>query len=208
MNWSDVKTMASAHVDARGAKVMNYDAELSVSIIEFCRFRKWRWRKSTGRVVLTAGTPDYDLTDSAGINAPDLEELENVYLVEGDADLRKLDEITDENDIALALESEDEDEPTGYFRMPGEDMTLILTPTPDAPLPIRTIHWRVPEFASSQPDDNLIPLVPGYLHPTLVKYLEVRLLLYAVGAADDRYTSAAGELQTMMQTAVTNETGG
>lgn len=200
--------MAAAHVENRGKAVLNYDQEFSLAIIEFCRARKWRWRHSSGRVNLAIGTAEYDLTDSGGINAPDLEEIQSVYVVEGDGDLRKLDEVTAESDIATALESTGQDEPTGFFRKPGADLTLRITPFPDAALPIRVLHWRIPLFLNAAPGSDAIPLVPGYLHPTLVKQLEVRLLHYSVGVADERYTSAAEELKEMTATAVANETGG
>jgi hypothetical protein len=209
VKWSEARIMAAAHVENKGKSVLNFDQEFSVALIEFCRARKWRWRHSTGRVVLVEGTSEYDLTAGGGINAPDLEEIQSVYVVEGDGDLRKLDEVTAESDIARAMESTEQDEPTGYFRKPGADMTLVITPVPDAgSIPIRVLHWRVPLFLNAAPGDDNIPIVPGYLHPTLVKQLEVRLLHYSVGVADERYTSAAEELKEMTATAVGNETGG
>ena len=210
MTFSQYVAMAGSHVDQRGAKVLNYDQEGWAAIIEFCRTRKWRWRRGSGNIMTVAGTSTYDMTSSASgmLDAPDIEEIDNVYMVDGDGEIHKLDEITNENDIALALETTEQDDPQKYFRTPGIDTSLTVSPVPDAADKLRVMYWRVPLFETAVPDPDAIPLVPGYLHPTLVKYLEVRLLHYSLGEEDESYNTAKAELEEMMQVAVANETGG
>lgn len=196
--------MASAHVEARGAKVLNFDQELSASIIELCRMRKWRWRRGTATFTTVQGSQTYDLSSAS----PDLEEIDKVYLVEGDGDLDVIPEITEINEIAKALESTTQGDPNGYFRMPDADLTVAFDPVPSGVTKVRLMIWRIPVFLTAQPGSNLIPIIPGFLHPLLVKYLEVRILSYIKPAGDEKYEDSKKELDEMLKAAVENEVNG
>ncbi len=210
MNWADVVAMAAAHAENRGAKLLNYNQECWCGLIEFCRERKWRWRRYYNTINTTAAQPTYDLFDNTGggLNQPELEELEAVYMVEGDGDLHLLPFITNNHDQAVALNSVTQDDPQACFRMPGDDGVLVVTPIPAGVVQLAVIGWLVPAFQESAPGDNNVPLVPGYLHPTLVKYLETRLLHFALGNTDSRFEAAEEELKEMMERATLGETGG
>jgi hypothetical protein len=208
VKFSEVTTMALKHVENRGSKVLDVNQELWNAIITLCGVRKWRWRRNTGFFNTVAGIALYDLADSFGLNAPDIEEIESMFIVLGDGDLQKLDELTTANDINRALQTSTRGEIGAYFRVPGQDTWIRFDYLANGVDTIQVDYWRIPLFSSTAPGNDVIPLVPGYLHPLLVKEVELRFVENALGEADPKYQTVSGERDALLKAAIANATGG
>jgi hypothetical protein len=207
MKFSEIVAMAKTHTEARGSKVLDYNAELWAAIIDFCTYRTWRWRRKTGTFDTVPSQPQYDLV--AVLSAGDLEEIEAVIWVPAQDGLKpvNLDEITDAIEQAVEIESDVEGDPHGWFRLPGNDLTLVIRDTTANAERIRVVWRSVPAPATfAAPGDDKVPLVPSHLHPTLVKCLEVRILHYSIGDEDPKFEAAKGERDEMIAKAVMLET--
>jgi hypothetical protein len=206
VKFSEIVTMGSKHVEARGAKVLDYNAELWAAIIDFCKVRTWRWRRKTGTFATQPGTKEYDLSANNVLNASDLEEIEGVLWVVTGSKPQRLDPVTDPLEQGILLDSTDEGDPRVYFRKPGADLTLVIGDVPVNANTLRVMWRSIPAPASfAAPIPDVVPLIPAHLHPTLVKQFEVRLMEYSLGSSDEKYTKAKGELDEMTAKAIAME---
>jgi hypothetical protein len=208
MKFSEIVSMATKHTESRGSKVLDYNAELWAAIHDFCLFHPWRWRRNSGTfTTLNDGTRIYDLSDPAVLNAPDLEIIEAVVWVPGDGTVQRLDPINDPIEQALELDSDTEGDPRAYFRKPGDDLKLVIAESPVNPNVIRVV-WRSIPIAPTPiaaPVTDVVPLVPHYLHSTLEKQLELRILEYTIGDADPKYERAKEKADEQIAKAIAME---
>jgi hypothetical protein len=155
---------------------------------ELCAENRWPWRRKWTSFTTTSGTATYDLSDSAGANAGDLEEIESVKLINSATDTPDITVVTDPDTMISIQESTDTGDPASYFLEPGSSQTIHLYPTPDGTKTIRITYWAIPNPAADNTDTS-IPLLPAIDHRVLLKRMcaEVWSLLPGEGIESPNY---------------------
>lgn len=198
MTVEQIITVASKRTENRGAKTLVLEDELLLVIQELCLMKEWEWRHRTSTFdTLADGTAIYDLTDAAGANIQDLQKIDAATFASSDK--RRLDRVYDSEDQASVLDTDAvPDQPERYFPHPNIPTSIVLDPPPGAIVKIRVLYWACPQ---SLPEDGKVPLVPFYLHPSLVKGLERTINKYTLPAGDSKYATADKEYKEMVANA-------
>lgn len=186
--------VADRRTDRRATKKLDLDSEFFAALQEFCLEFRWPWRKKTTAFALVPGERTYDMTDPANMNAIDFHifQQRGLRLIMPNGDKREVtpvfdtsaiqDIVTDASSIAQS--------PTRFFIQPA--FTINFNFTPDQAYPGVMSYWAVPNGAPDAQDD-VIPLVPGYLHHVLCKKLELQILRFTIGEGSAKYLAVQKE---------------
>ncbi len=200
--------LADRRTERRGSKVLDLRAEFLLALQEFCLEARWPWRRKTTEFTTTAGSWQYDLSDPNNANAADLHQFVQhgvkIYNNPGNptayVELPPLFE-RDQQDSAIFSNSNNPPLVTGlpqrYFMMPGDFLTLVVTPVPDQTYPIQVAYWAVPAPTSDSLPE-VIPLVPGFLHHVLLKKLEASIFRFTLGEGNAKYMAVSAEYQKLI----------
>jgi hypothetical protein len=200
--------MADRRTERRGSKTLDLQSEFLMALQEFCMEYRWPWRRTTTQLMTSAGNWEYDLTDPANANAPDLQQFmqHGVKIYPNSAQPNQYSEVTplferDLQDAAIFANTNyptsNSGPPAQYFMMPGDFMTIAFTPVPDQSYAVQLGYWAVPNIT----DDSLpeaIPLVPSFLHHVLLKKLEGQIFRYTIGEGAEKYQAAMREYTALV----------
>lgn len=194
-SWEQVKQAANRRTEQRGSS-LDLDAELYIALEELCLESRWWWRRRIATLTLTAGQPQYDLTSASGFNAADFQQFAkngvklfypgsppqqpppNPWQNQPWYGLEPVFDADAQDAIVVMQSSYPPTTPCRYFLKPGNSGTVIwFDPIPDAPYPAALAYWAVPNYsADSAP--QVIPLLPQWMQPTLIKKLETQILSF------------------------------
>lgn len=180
----------------RANKLIDMNMEFFLALDEFCLDQHFWWRKKRGSFTTAIGTQSYDLSAAAGGTNPDLVELEEVILMNADGITvqAELNPIVDPQAQLAALLNTVQDTPSAFFIDPSTGLqTLILQAPPNVAQKICYEYWAIPMV--TDPTQDTIPLVPGYLHWGLGYALEMRVYEVLYGQEDPRFTMAQGRYE-------------
>lgn len=177
---------------------LDLNLEFLSAIQDFCLERQWWWRKKTVTLDTLEGTNVYDM---AGPNSPvfalDCQRMIKVqfFPTNGQVPMSptiigqpqkmviEVPPLFEDDHIQIAMEDDlSTGPPQSYFLVPGSSSAIQLSPIPDDAYHLRLNFWAVPNGTIDTLDD-LIPLVPAYLHHLLITKLELGILSAPVIAA-------------------------
>jgi hypothetical protein len=186
--------LANKRTRGIGEKRIDFDAEFLGVLQELCSTFHWHWRRLSVGVPFLVGQAEYDLSDptiGADSNMIDVQQLVSVRLFPTSTEVIDLRPMFEEDQQECALEDDTTGVPTHFFLVPGTLNTLRLYPTPNRSYWARVSYWALPNMATDGQTD-LVPLVPGFLHMTLVDGLEAQIYRYALdkGERSTEYLAA------------------
>lgn len=208
-SWEQVKQIASRRTEKR-ADSLDLDAELYVAIQDFCLESRWWWRRKVAQLTLTAGTAQYDLTQVNGFNAADFQQFAKngvKLFYPGSPPVEPPPNPwqnnpwvgpepvfdADEQDMIIALQaSNPPNTPCRYFMKPGGGSVLWFDPIPDNAYPATLAYWACPNYSADDPP-QVIPLLPQWAQPALIKKLECQMLAFLGEEFASKYEMATEE---------------
>lgn len=199
---SQIISTVSRRTEQRGS-ALDLGGEFIIALQDICLESRWWWRRRVNTFSLVAGQAKYDLTDAAGANAPDLQQIaKNGFKIfaTGTPQSYVCPEPVfdvDEQDTILATQSQyPPNTPSRFFLQPGAISTLIVDPIPNAANPCAFAYWAIPNYTDDSGDET-VPLIPYYLHPLLIKKLEMQVERYALGEGAEKYQAVSAEYENM-----------
>jgi hypothetical protein len=187
----------------------NIQMEFWMALDEFCGERHYWWRRRSFSMATIVGQQSYDLnvneveTDTP--LAPDLEEIEEVFVVNSapqpwpfgvapDLSARQIVTAMYGDAIVNNLPATG-----GYFIEPGPTRKFWLGTIPQTVFTIAAIYWAIPQNTNLAQD--IIPLVPPYLHWGLLYALERRVYEYLYTQNDPRWIQSDQRYQKFLEAA-------
>ena len=209
-SWDQVKQVANRRTEGRGSS-LDLDAEAFVALQELCLETRWWWRRRVATLNLIAGQPQYDLTNTAGFNAADFQQFakNGVKLFSPGSPPQQpppnpwqnnpwyspepVFDVDEQDRIIVMQTTYPPTTPCRYFMKPGGNSSVIwFDPIPDAPYPAALGYWAVPNYsADSAP--QVIPLLPQWMQPTLIKKLEMQILAFMGEEFAEKYQASVAE---------------
>jgi len=203
---SQLIELAHSRTERRG-RDLNLDAEILFASQEICCSRKWWWRRKVVTFATEINKAEYDLSTTA-INAGDFQQFQKkgVKLYDGTNCLGALDPEfdADAQDLAIVMEDKKTGKPSRLFMKPGNYLTMVLTPTPDAVYTVLGSYWAVPDTTPDAQNEK-IPLLPPFMHFALLSRLEARINKVLLGESSQPYTVSMQEFAAQMDVAAMNE---
>ncbi len=207
--------VATRRAKVRGNTDLDLTNELLIVIQDLCGLAKWEWRKRVADVPLASNTQIYDLSDATavapGFDMSNLETIETVQLIDENLDVSTLVKVVDHHEQGQVLVNTEQGKPKKYFAHPNHIYSLVIYPRADnvySTANLKIVYWAIPP-GPLDPNGTLsavVPVVPAYLHRSLIKGLEAQILRYTLGEANASYIAAQTEytaqVKALMPTAV------
>lgn len=171
---------------------------------KFCAEKRFWWRKKTFYFQTLPLEGSYDLTaittvpSSAGV---EVEEFTKVVYVRSSTDLVELTPLFDDAVQLEVIESELTGEPGGFFVDPNSYQTLRFNLIPADIYKIRVTCWALPNPVLDNTNE-VVPLVPGYLHHVIVDGLVMDVWRSVYGEQDPKYLTAKREYEAGVERAM------
>jgi hypothetical protein len=210
--WSVTKIIAQvmARTENRAANKAGLDwyMEFWQALDEFCQEKHFWWRRRVASFATVVGQQDYDLSDENGANAPDCEEIEEMYAinVQPCSHNQHVNPMFTARAILASIYgaqavSSNPIPRDGYFLIPGEFQQLYFSQPPQAAITVGFTYWAVPMVVSADVGGDVVPLVPPYLHWGLTYMLERRVYEYLYGQNDPRFVTSNARYQQFITSA-------
>jgi hypothetical protein len=186
-----VQDQTEHHMDAN----LDWDAMFNQVLQEFCaEFRFW-WRKKRLTFSTVSGTAVYDLTTITTVPANAglfVEEITKVARVESSSSMCTLEPVTDDLSIAGYENDTTTDKPSVW--MPDESsltnpQSIRLGKVPNGIYTIYVYFWAMPNPVQDA-DDDVIYVVPPFLHHVVQTALEKEVWRLYKGVQDPKYATA------------------
>ena len=173
------------------------NSEFYIALQELCLEKRWWWRRRINAFTIQAGVAQYDLTDSAGINAADLQQVAkngfklfypgstpNGNLAAPWNNMpytcpKPIFDVDIQDAIVATQTLYPPSTPCRFFLTPGTITQLWVDPIPDANYPAAFGYWAIPNYTADSGDET-IPFMPPYMHPLLLKKLEMQIERFTV----------------------------
>lgn len=169
----------------------NIQDEFWLALDEFCGEKHFWWRRKAASFQTVAGQQEYDLGNQASPIAPDLEEVEEAFVVNAQPlpyPYIVNPEFSPRNFVASLYGNGAVQgilTANGYFIDPNNFQNFVLAAPADSVYTIALTYWAIPMLSAGTSQDT-IPLVPPFLHWGLVYMLEKRIYEYLVSQDDPR----------------------
>lgn len=208
-SWEQVKQTANRRCEKRGDS-LDLDAELFVALMELCTETRWWWRRRVATFTLVANQPKYDLTSTTGANAADLQQVAKNGLklfYPGSPPQQPPPNPwqnnpwvgpepvfdPDEQDAIIVMQANcPPTTPCRYFITPGTPTQLWFDPIPDQAYPAALAYWAIPNYTADNAP-QVIPLMPPWMHPLLIKKLETQILAFLGEELAEKFEAAKKE---------------
>lgn len=212
---SEIIQEANGRTENRAANKPNFNTnmEFFLGLDEFCMEKHFWWRRKAASFQTAVNQQTYDLSKSiaqGGANAPDAEEIEEAFIVNGTPlqhPKRVRPDFSPKRVIAslfggAAIQAWIPH--TGYFMAPGTFQQWDFDQAPTSVLTVAFTYWAIPMVSSgqvAQATSEPPPLVPPFLHWGLVTVMERRIYKYLLAQNDPRYQAAEADYQKFVATA-------
>lgn len=202
MTRSQVIQLVKADTAHKMDNIQGFDfqAKLSQVAQEFCAEYRYWWRKKRLAFSTTAGTASYDFsggtssvtTVPAGAGAY-IEEITQIILIDSTGATVQINPVTDDTSIAQYEADTTQAQPSVW--MPDESslsnvQAIRLGKIPNGTYSMKMFFWAMPNQAVDTSDD-VIYIIPPFLHHVLQTGLEREVWRLAYGEQDARFVSAA-----------------
>jgi len=164
--------------------------EFWLGLDEFCQEKHYWWRRKAFSFATVIGTKSYDLADPVVGNAPDLQEIEEVFSVNAnpqDWPGRIPPELTSRDLIAsiygTAIQSQIPQ--SGYYLGFSQFQEFSFSEIPQQVYTVAGTYWAVPMVTDTT--EEIIPLVPPNLHYGLIYVLGKRYAEFLYEEDDPRF---------------------
>jgi hypothetical protein len=208
--WSVTKIIqqVNARTENRAAnKAFDLYYEFWTGLDEFCQTRHYWWRRKTASFQTQANVQDYDLSANPP-NAADCEEIEEAYAINVPPAgcSRHVHPKFTARQILTAIYGANAVPPTpipseGYFLIPGEFQQWSFSQIPQNVFTVGFTYWAVPMVVAPGVQNDIVPLVPPYLHWGLIYMLERRVYEYLYGQNDPRFVTSNARYQEFLAAA-------
>jgi hypothetical protein len=164
------------------------------SLQEFCGEARFWWRKKNLTFTTTASTSTYDLTSvtttptGAGLFVA---EITKITVADSSGNVSAVDAVFDDESVAGMIADTSTRKPDVYT-IDTSSLTgyqVIRVPLPNATYTMRVFFWAMPNPAADNSDD-VVYVVPSYLHHVLVTALEKEVWRSVFGNQDPKYVTA------------------
>lgn len=179
--------------------------EFFLGLDEFCQERHYWWRRKMFSFATAIGTQTYDLSAEGTGNAPDLVEIEEMFVVNSNPQFWPYNvppEFTARQQVGAVYGQPQVGQlipRSGYFLTPGNFQQLTLSQAPNQIYTMAGTYYAVPMVTDLT--TTVIPLVPPNLHFGLIYILERRIYEYLFGQQDPRWTTSNKRYQDFLNTA-------
>lgn len=191
---SQIVQQVMGRTENRASKKPNFDPrmEFFLGLDEFCQEKHYWWRRKMFSFQTTIGQQNYDLSQLTTGNAPDLAEVEEMFVVNAAPQFwpysvppafnpsQQVGAVYGQPNIGQAIPR------SAYFISPGNWQLFTLTNPPVQVYTVAGTYYAVPMVTDVAQDG--IPLVPPSLHFGLVYMLERRIYEFLYGQNDPRWT--------------------
>jgi hypothetical protein len=199
--WSVTKIIQQCHGRTENrclGKPVDWYMEFWQGLDEFCQEKHYWWRRKTASFQTVIGQQDYDLSSAAGGNAGDCEEIEEAYAINAPpitGHARHVHPKFTARAILTSIYGVNAVPPTpipseGYFLVPGEFQQWSFSQIPQTVFTVGFTYWAVPMIVAPGVQNDVVPLVPPYLHWGLTYVLERRMYEYLYGQNDPRFVTS------------------
>jgi hypothetical protein len=179
--------------------------EFWLGLDEFCQERHYWWTRKMMSFATQIGVQNYDLSGTTTGNAPDLAEIEEMFVVNASPQFwpysvppqftarQQIGAVYGQPQVGQLIPS------SGYFLTPGGFQQLTLSQPPNQVYTVAATYYAVPMVTDVTEDD--IPLVPPNLHFGLIYMLERRIYEFLFGQGDPRWTVSNKRYEDFLETA-------
>ena len=201
---SQIIDMAHRRTENRAKGVLDDNAEFAMALQEVDIDDRWWWRRRIKTFTIAAGQATYPLQGDGSLDIEDLQQIprDGFKIQPSPKDIATLDPVfdLDQQQMIISFPTTPAGTPNAYF-VAGN--TLYLDPIPDGVYPASLAYWSVPVYqpGGAAGEEEAIPNIPIYLHPLLLKKLELHFLAYSLGEDATKYKVAVLEYNDLKTTA-------
>jgi hypothetical protein len=187
---------------------VDYELLYAQAIQEFCGEARFWWRKKNLTFATVAATSTYDLTDLTNVPTVPagaglyIAEITKIIVTDSVGNVSPVDPVFDDESVAGIIQDTSKRKPDVYT-IDTASLTayqVLRFPLLDAAYTARVFFWAMPNPTADNSDD-VVYIVPTYLHHCLVTALEKEVWRSVFGAQDPKYTSAKAQYDKKVEMA-------
>ena len=187
---------------------MDYELLYAQAIQEFCGEARFWWRKKNLTFATVAATNTYDLTDLTNVPTTPagaglyIAEITKITVVDSSGNVSPVEPVFDDESVAGMIQDTSKRKPDVYT-IDTASLTayqVLRFPLPDGAYTVRVFFWAMPNPTADNSDD-VVYIVPTYLHYCLVTALEKRVWRTVFGPQDPKYLSAKSDYDKNVENA-------
>jgi hypothetical protein len=209
VGWTvtDIIKQVMGRTENRASGKPNFDLrmEFFLGLDEFVQERHYWWRRKMFAFQTIIGQASYDLSQLGTGNAPDLSEIEEIFVVNAAPQFWPYSvtpEFTAREQVAAIYGQQQVGQlipKSGYFLTPGAFQLLTLSQPPNQVYTIAGTYYAVPMVTDTT--QETIPLVPPNLTFGLIYMYQRRIMEFLSGQDDPRWGMIEKRYQDFLKTA-------